>query len=288
MLGDKSAADFIAGEIVRGARGTARLSSSTIRKAQRPHFQTVQLGSPKEHWEAGSTANGIVGIRVRDLTKRGTSIQNIVLDVGSLGINSAKGKKPTVGVLFEGVRNSTITGRFAQTDQALSVPLRFDQQCANIKILGSAIFSSGHIDLNGMRRSDLDLSDFNAYPEAQAIEGLASLEVPPGATPPQHFDMSTVLAEFATVGGFPPRGYLLNIRMKGAKVSSADDVRLRLYPSNNPGEGFVFQIASMADDQLYMQQVFVGADARGDLTFDAKNVGGGAVTASISVAQVLY
>ena len=282
LVGTDRSGSFVAGETVTGANSAASATigtSSSGHIVQNPTWKGLAIGGAM-HFEAGSAANGAVGVRLRDRIRTGAPSFSMKVDVGTLALNGGG----SVGVDLGRIEDIAIQGYFAQ--QSGNTSVRTDPDCEAVALLPPFRDIGATIDLGGMDRSELNLAAFSrTLPPTSFGSGMT---LGSGATPTT---ATTIPASIKKViGGLSPVAYDLRVSLTASTASTGTNVRWRAFRSGETAASVKqsLQIAGGRDSELYWTAMRVEADALGEFEFDAQNSGGGTVTVNPQITGVHY
>jgi hypothetical protein len=285
VLSDRNANLFVAGETLTGGTSgsTAVVGNNAGYLVQDYSFTNFNIEG-SNHFEAGSGANGATCIRIADLEKRGIGSVNFNISGCVLGVNGTS----TIGIQLENISRCKINNvRFSQTTG--NTPIKYDSLCNEVTIGRAAFFSSGAIDLNGMSRDELEMSEFDVlFDRVKIITGFNPNAL--STVGDTIIDMSSDFNLFATVGGLPPRAYGLTITAKDSGSAAAANARFRIHhPDETATNLFVLvDVRGVPDDTNRSGYFLVGADANGDLEYDAIATGAGTLDVYMTVTEMKY
>ncbi len=279
--------EFVNGETLVGlsSGASAAVGNDKAYLTQNREWTNFKIGGVP-HFEAGKSADGAICIRLRDLENNGKRPSNFAIDVGTCGVNGGG----AIGLLLKRIGNATIEGRFVQTEQN-GKPIKLDPGCRNIRIKGSTVFSSGRIDLNGMQRDQLILSEFDRIFSELAVIRQSSLEQIPSGTSTEYLvDMSDSLDEFSRVAGLAPRAYGLMISMRASSATTAELTRLELFQPNeiDAARRSVIDITNKKNNTYYSKHFVINTDNNGNFGCLVINSRGGIANIVINVNSIHY
>jgi len=286
VLSDRNANLFVAGETLTGGTSgsTAVVGNNTGYVSQNYSFQNLNIEG-SNHFESGSGANGATCIRIADIEKRGNASVNFNISGCSLGVNGGG----AYGIRLENITRLKINNvRFAQTS-GNGVPIQFDADCIQMTIGRAAFFSSGAIDLNGMSRDELEMSEFDVlFDRVKVLTGWNPKAL--STVGDTLIDMSADFNQFATVGGLPPRAYGMTITARDSGSAATANARFRIHnPSDTSTNLFsLIGLGGVTDSALRSGFFVVGADANGDLEYDAIASGAGTLDVFLTVTEMKY
>lgn len=282
---DRSAAAFQAGETVAGATSgaTAVIGPHGGYTSQGTHWKNTQIKAL--HFEAGNGADGAICLRIRNREKRGYGVEMFDLDMGYCGVNGGG----AIGVQLEELQRVAIRGRFAQGASSASVPIDLTN-CVDVKVYKPTYFSDGGIVLTNMARDELDLSDFDVlHPQTSLVGGWGAKTL--STTSATVLDMSASYVNFGAVGGLSPRGYEVMARVRDSgSTTGGGTYRFRLYhpDSASATQMHEINISGVPDDQWRTGSFLVGANADGDIEYDAVTSGADTMDVILDVRRVLF
>ncbi len=287
---DKSVANFVAGETLTGGTSgaTAVIEGNAAYIVQNPTWQNFKIKGAN-HFESGSGAAGAVGVRLRDRIKRGQGSVQFDLDLGSVGINGGA----AVGLVLENLSEVDIVGRFSQT-AAGGVPIKFDASCKSVRVKKPAMFSSGVIDLNGMSRTELDLSEFNTtYSLPELVTGWSAKAVGTVATNSgAMIDLATDFPKYKTVGGIGPISARMRFKMAdtGSAAATAARPRFRIHhPDYATSANFhELNVRGVPDSEPRQAEFTAGLSAAGEIEYDSIESGAATLTVSAWVTGLFF
>lgn len=284
VLSDRNANLFVAGETLTGGTSgsTAVVGNNAGYLVQNYSFTNFNIEG-SNHFEAGSGANGATCIRIADIERRGIASVNFNISGCTLGVNGTS----TIGIQLENIGRCKVNNvRFSQTTG--NTPIKYDAQCNNMTIGRAAFFSTGVIDLNGMSRDQLEMSEFDVlFDRVKALTGWNSKAL--STVGDTLIDMSADFNLFATVGGLPPRAYGLTITANDSG-SAAGSVRFRIHNPDDTSANLFPQLdlAGVPNDRQRSGYFLVGADANGDLEYNALASGAGTLDVFMTVTEMKY
>lgn len=286
VLSDRNANLFVAGETLTGGTSgsTAVVGNNAGYLVQNYPFNNFNIEG-SNHFEAGSGANGATCIRIADLENRGNASVNFNISGCTLGVNGGG----AFGIRLENIKRLKINNvRFSQTT-GNGTPIKYDADCEEMTIGRAAFFSTASIDLNGMSRDELEMSEFDVlFDRPKVLTGWNPKALSTAGD--TLIDMSADFNLFATVGGLPPRAYGLTITAKDSGSAAAANARFRIHNPNETAANLfsILDVRGVPDDTNRGGYFLVGADANGDLEYDAIASGAGTLDVYLTVTEMKY
>tara|TARA_R110000803_G_scaffold88402_1_gene155392 strand:- start:186 stop:1904 length:1719 start_codon:yes stop_codon:yes gene_type:complete len=286
VLSDRNSNLFAAGETLTGGTSgvTAVIGSNAGYLVQDDPFTNFNIDG-SNHFEAGSGASGATCIRIADIEKRGAASLNFDIAGCTLGVNGGG----SFGIKLENINRLKVNNvRFAQTT-GNGTSIQYDSRCTEMVIGRPAFFSTGAIDLNGMSRDELEMSEFDVlFDRVKVITGWTPkvLSTASGTI----IDMSADFNQFATIAGLSPKSYGLTISAKDSGSAATANARFRIHHPDEATTNYysLLGVGGVPDDTLRSGYFLVGGDANGDIEYDAIASGAATLDVYMTVTEMKY
>jgi len=280
---------FVIGETVTGGTSgaSAVIGNNAGYLSQNSEWSDFSLLQPA-HWESGSGASGAICIKLSNNEISGIDTANHVIEVGLCGVNGGG----AIGVQLKHITHAKISGRFAQS-VGFGTPIKLDVTCGDITI-ARPTYITGLIDLNGMNRTELDLSAFDVqFATPYAVTGWTPKNPGTvGTSSGTSVDFSTAFPNYTTVGGLAPIAFDLQVMVNDSGSAAAASARPRFrmhHPDASVANTFhLLNIRGIPDDEQRMSQWVVTCDANGQIEYDSIESSAGALDVFLYVAGMRY